>query len=276
MPNGSKTWQCTNCKAGCKTQMVDGSLTADVYRAHNPTCFPQPERIHAAKVKKEMKELAKQQPTASVNSLAADALGSVGADDMPFVPSNEKLKRAAWNARASERKKRRDNGIGQDACYDSMETLTWPDPLEVQGEAFIMHDTGPGPNRIVLFGTQKTLHMLARSDVWLADGTFKSAPALFAQLYTVHGSLQGFILPGIYALLPNKSKKTYKQLWTIIKTLIGADDTWEAPTLLVDFEKAAYDAALEVFGDMELGGCFSTSSRQSIVTSKSLACKAST
>ena len=130
--------------------------------------------------------------------------------------------------------------------------------LQIHGENFLLHDSGPaaGQNRILIFGTQKGLQMLSDAKVWLADGTFKTAPRLFKQNYTVHGSLQGFTLPGVYACLPNKQQKTYKKFWAALWDHLGMEDDDDSKTLLVDFEKASYQAAQEEFEEIDLGGCF--------------------
>ena len=62
--------------------------------------------------------------------------------------------------------------------------------------------------------------MLTNSQIWLADGTFKSAPALFAQVYVIH-SLRGepnpfedgHLLPCLFPLLPNKTEAVYLRMW---------------------------------------------------------------
>ena len=60
----------------------------------------------------------------------------------------------------------------------------------------------------------------------MAEGTFKTVPSLFAQLYTIHGLaggvypfLDGPLLPCIYVLLPGKSSFYYRKMWKIIKDL---------------------------------------------------------
>lgn len=50
------------------------------------------------------------------------------------------------------------------------------------GNNFLLFDSGPIDNRILVFGTIKNLELLAASNVWLADGTFKHVPLLFYQL----------------------------------------------------------------------------------------------
>ena len=81
---------------------------------------------------------------------------------------------------------------------------------------FLFCDTGPGPNRIVLFVTKENIEYLSMSSIWLADGMFKTVPTLFCQLYTVHCLVggpnpfeNGHLLPCLYALLPNKLQSTY-------------------------------------------------------------------
>ena len=68
--------------------------------------------------------------------------------------------------------------------------------------------------------------MLAASQVWLADGTFKTAPALFGQVYVIHGLRggpelieDGHLLPSLFALLPNKTQDTYMRMWQQIQLL---------------------------------------------------------
>ena len=55
------------------------------------------------------------------------------------------------------------------------------------------------------------LEMLNTSQIWLSDGTFKTAPTLFAQVYCIHGLRggpnlleDGHLLPSLFVLLPNK------------------------------------------------------------------------
>ena len=54
-------------------------------------------------------------------------------------------------------------------------------------EQFLLHDSGPETERILIFGTQRYLEMLELSWVWLLDGTFMRAPTLLTQMYVIHG-----------------------------------------------------------------------------------------
>lgn len=123
-----------------------------------------------------------------------------------------------------------------------------------KGHNFLLYDSGMGDvNRILVFGTAETLEMFAREDVWFADGTFKHCPLLFYQIYSLHVLLHGQAIPGIYALLPNKTAKTYARLLTALHELQPALN----PKLVItDFEKAAMKAFLKVFPLAQLHGCF--------------------
>ena len=55
------------------------------------------------------------------------------------------------------------------------------------GENFLLFDSDIGDdNRILIFGTDRTVSLLAQSPNWFMDGTFSVVPELFFQLYTVH------------------------------------------------------------------------------------------
>ena len=55
------------------------------------------------------------------------------------------------------------------------------------------------------------------SPSWFMDGTFKTAPELFFQLYTIHSCTANRVLPCVYALLPNKQQATYTIFFEILK-----------------------------------------------------------
>ena len=50
----------------------------------------------------------------------------------------------------------------------------------------------------------------------LIDGTFRYCPTFFMQLYTIHGTVNGYYMPLVYCLLPNKTQDTYRKMWTVI------------------------------------------------------------
>jgi len=86
-------------------------------------------------------------------------------------------------------------------------------PSEGVNETFLLDDTGPGLDRILIFGRLSSLDILERSKIWFCDGTFKIAPPLFTQVYVILAREIGGVHPFIYALLPNKQATTYQQVF---------------------------------------------------------------
>ena len=81
---------------------------------------------------------------------------------------------------------------------------------------FLLHDSNDGENRFLMFSTKKNLKFLRSCSIWQADGTFKCVPAIFKQLYTVHGISGNKTVPSVYFLLTNKNKKTYKKALQVL------------------------------------------------------------
>ena len=71
--------------------------------------------------------------------------------------------------------------------------------------------------------TDRGLNVLNNAEHWFMDGTFKTAPGLFYQLYTVHCMTNDRVIPCVYALLPNKRQNTYDRLFNEIINLAPVD-----------------------------------------------------
>ena len=125
---------------------------------------------------------------------------------------------------------------------------------------FLFYDSGPELERIVMFATRENLDFLAMSSIWLADGTFKTVPTLFTQLYTIHclaggpnPFANGHLLPCIYALLPNKKATTYTKMWKVINE---ACPNSQPNFLFVDFEQAVINSFKSIWPLTQVKACF--------------------
>ena len=129
-----------------------------------------------------------------------------------------------------------------------------------KGEMFLLYDSGPESERILIFGTGKNIDMLKCSQHWLADGTFKTAPILFQQVYVIHALrggpnplLDGHLLPSLFILLPNKTQVTYTRMWEQVNLICPHA---QPLCMLMDFEKAAINSFQQVWQNTEVKGCF--------------------
>ena len=124
-------------------------------------------------------------------------------------------------------------------------------PTEYQqtnkGDQFILYDSGQDDlNRFMIFGTHENVEMLKNSQIWLADGTFKSAPALFAQVYVIHSLRGRHLLPCLFVLLPNKTEAVYLKMWEKI----------QERHLIIDFEKAVINSFQHFWKSTNIKCCF--------------------
>ncbi|KAI6651165.1 hypothetical protein LOD99_5516 [Oopsacas minuta] len=130
-----------------------------------------------------------------------------------------------------------------------------------KGEQFLLYDSGADDvHRFLIFATQHNLGMLQRSKIWLADGTFKTAPPLFAQVYVVHGlrggddpMKTGHLLPSLFVLLPNKTEAAYLRMWEQIRLLCSLAQPQQ---MLLDFEKGAITSFEHVWPNTVVKCCF--------------------
>ena len=90
-----------------------------------------------------------------------------------------------------------------------------------QFQDLLLFDSCSGGDRLVLLGKRALLDRLARAKLWLADRTFKVAPSLFFQLYTMHFELVPRInTAAVYCLLQNKIQAVYVRVLDEIERMI--------------------------------------------------------
>ena len=251
--DGTKSWKC-DAKEGCKGLAktdAEGKIVSLPTHSH----LPSPEAVRAAEIRAKVRHDAAAQPTKRTARVVADAISGEARQVLAGLPSTHSLKRSAQRARESELKRARGPEDPAGPPNDkSLYELNIPAVLgDYDGSSFIIHDSGPGDDRIVIFGLAEGVKFLGASDMWLADGTFKSTPALWAQTYSVHGLQNGVVAPCLYACLPDKRKHTYRRMWRAIQS--HPDLPAPPRELLTDFEIGALMAARDVFPDIHLSGC---------------------
>jgi hypothetical protein len=137
-----------------------------------------------------------------------------------------------------------------------------PDELQMtcNKRQFMLHDSREDDShRIIVFAPEFCLEQLRKHKHWQADGTFKFAPKLFKQVYTIHVSDEnGFSFPTVHAISTNKSTDTYMRLLEIVKAHVDLENTsnFDPLEFMCDFEIAAHDAVRPTFNETAIKSCF--------------------
>ena len=80
---------------------------------------------------------------------------------------------------------------------------------------------------------------MSEASDWFCDGTFKTIPEIYTQLFTIHALIHDQVIPCVYVLAPNKTQATYIKILDALKNVVAP---LEPETVLIDFEKAAQNA----------------------------------
>ena len=190
----------------------------------------------------------------SSHHIVRECLQTVSEGTSAMLPKLDSLKRSIQRQRV--------RSLAAPVQPVSLEQLTLPDMYKrtSKDEQFLLYDSGQETQRILIFGTHQNLETLQLFRVWLADGTFKTAPLLFTQLYVIHVlrggpdmMKDGHLLPSLFILLPNKSEATYTRMWHNVQMLCPQSDPSE---MLLDFEKAAINSFEHTWPNCMVKGCF--------------------
>lgn len=247
--SGQTLWRCCKreifkCKATLKTSgdtMINMSTPEHTHMGNASNALA---RRAIGEMKKHMTETLAT-PSASQGAVVVNAEGHV----QMALPKRASLSRVLRRHRFIQSQ----TANGGTAALPPLPTNT-DFVIPERFRQFLLHESGQGQDRLLLFGDPDLLRAMGRADLWIADGTFKVVPTLFYQLYSIHFESAGGLNPaGVYCLLCNKTRATYDRFLNALKVLIPS----AAPSrILLDFEAAAMNAFREAYPNAQVTGCY--------------------
>lgn len=108
----------------------------------------------------------------------------------------------------------------------------WAETL--RGESFLLPNS---TKDLQIFTTNDNLKFLEKCKTIYVDGTFHVCPKLYSQLYSLHGLLNGWVIPLVFALLSDKTRESYAKLFGRIRdAMAGLRLVFNPTNIMSDFE----------------------------------------
>ncbi|KAE9523275.1 hypothetical protein AGLY_016223 [Aphis glycines] len=238
--NGKTYWECQKLQS-----------TLDDH-AH----VPNQEECEAEIIKYSLKRKAEDQPQLPPAQILRTEMAGLSDGVLSQLPNRDNLKK-------SMRKVRRKNLPPNPKTLNDFGTL--PDRYQktLTGEHFLIYDSldddSVNEGRVVVFSTRRNLELLARSDCWFLDGTFKVCPTIFTQVFTIlgtckqHDAHDTVAIPFVYALLSSKKTVQYATVLRAVQSSFNEHRiVCEPAKIMTDFEKSIINACQEVYPNCPL------------------------
>uniref|UniRef100_A0A0N5C9K3 MULE domain-containing protein n=1 Tax=Strongyloides papillosus TaxID=174720 RepID=A0A0N5C9K3_STREA len=109
-------------------------------------------------------------------------------------------------------------------------------------------------NNIIIYFDHRWIQKICSSEYIIMDGTFKSCPNHYAQLYAIHivDSRNRISYSVFYAILPAKDEEAYKVMLQYFKSIVG---NLRSVTFIIDKEFAMMSALTEIFNESYVKIC---------------------
>ena len=245
-------WRCQKyrtkkCPCHVYLTVADQTLTQGV---HPHTHDPGKMVAEKSEMRESLKRKAADQHLSATQNLLTEALSTCPPELNVELPKLESLARVVQRSRAKA------SGSANHSEAPSSAEFVLPPTCQttLREENFVLFDgvTDTG-SRLIVFTTEKNLRVLAEHPNWIVDGTFYVCPKIFQQSYSIHAVIDRKCVPLVFALLSDKTEKTYIFLLNTIKNSVcNIIDG----IILIDFEKAAMNAFSKVFEQFNLMNCF--------------------
>lgn len=240
-----------NCNGRAVTILEGQEHVLNNVQEHNHA--PEASRANVIKTLNTIKE------TASLThdkpaQIIQNAIVNMPQNSHPYMPNREALRKQILHVRNES----------LPSQPQSLQDINVPDNLRITisgREEFLIKEIEFDEEKIMIFCTISNFQYLQEAEYWIMDGTFKTVPRLFQQMYTIHALVgrgdNARVLPMIYALMTSKSEECYNELFHEVITLSEeANQVLSPPLILTDFEKAAINATQSEFPDSINKGCF--------------------
>lgn len=150
------------------------------------------------------------------------------------------------------------NPANLDFVYD----LDFQD-LNLNGEQLLLYDclSADKTKRVTIFTTDTLFVRFCAAELMVSDGTFKTCPEPYKQLFIIHGNIPGyddyFTQPMIWVLMSGKDQNLYETVFNNLRqTAIDMGLVMNLKYSLNDFEIAIRNAIQLVFPAIDNRACF--------------------
>ena len=103
-----------------------------------------------------------------------------------------------------------------------------------------------------MFGTTANLQLFEQYPHWFIDGTFKVAPEIFLQVFTINALIDNCSIPLIYVLMRTKTQADCAR---VFRKVIELRPSLTPVSILIDFEQGTMNALATVFPHATVLGC---------------------
>ncbi|CAF4145951.1 unnamed protein product, partial [Adineta steineri] len=126
------------------------------------------------------------------------------------------------------------------------------------GETFLICDKMISrKKRMLVFSSPKQLQLLFEGSMVFLDGTFLATPPCFDQIFTIHCLKFESAFPCVFAVLPDRKKSTYQELFKELKSIaISMGQIWQPEQIMSDFETSLMPAVSTEFPMCVHKGCY--------------------
>ena len=212
LANEVRSYECelrrkSQCKAKIKLDLGDNVIEQLNEHTHPPSQV----KVELTKVKSRIKDTAESSEELP-QRIIANELANISAATMANLPRRENLGRTIRQQR-NDRHQPPNPEIRAEIPVLPLEYQ-----LSENGEQFLLFDSDHGnDDRILIYGTDQDVQLLANSGEWYCDGTFSVSAQIFFQLYTIHARINSKAIPCIFGLLPSKTRITYNRFFSEIR-----------------------------------------------------------
>ena len=244
-------WRChlrKNCKVRLHRLVVGGRV---VYISGTHSDPPEAASVEVATRRSSLKRRATETQETPAQLINHAHSGTSLAVQMQF-PSNPTLTKVTNRARKT--------GASAPTEPSHRKLIRIPNAYTIyeakpgQQESFLLADSGYlDQESILIFGRDSARNWLTHVNRIFVDGTFSMTPNLFGQTFVILAERSGFVVPLCYALLPNRTFRTYTRMLVLLRA------RWSLLSpgrISSDFEIGLINAFRNAFPAAEINGCF--------------------
>ncbi|KAK3747193.1 hypothetical protein RRG08_035739 [Elysia crispata] len=241
----SRTWRCT--QKDCKARFTTSLNTTDIQHGMTSHCHGKTEDSVSLK-KLQLRQSCKRKAEDDLTERPRKIIVTEG-QSMETNGLNQRdignVRKAMWRQRRKHQPK---------LPISRMDALRAISEIETRQDVKIVTDD---ETQIACVYSPSAMVYLHRNQDMFDDGTFKSCPKHFEQLYTIITFADGMYVPVAFFLLPGSSKEVYQNMFKLLHSLHFevTGSCLEGKILHLDFEQAAHAAAKLGLPGLALKSC---------------------